>query len=143
MILYFVKARSGSVLTGLIPPRQPIQVFPKVCQSQGQGHKVNFFWYQDKVLPQEIHTCYMKAPSLLDKKVMSKVKFFSKVGQKSRSRSRGKIFWYGEKGLVTRNTHVLYESLISFSSKVIAKVKFTLDRQTDRRTDEQTERQTG
>ena len=28
-----------------------------------------------------------------------------------------------------------YESLISFSSIVIAKVKFTLDRQTDRQTD--------
>ena len=33
------------------------------------------------------------------------------------------------------NTHVLYESRISFSSKVIAKVKFTLDRQTDRQGD--------
>ena len=30
--------RSGSVLTGLIPPRQKIQVFPKVGKSQGQGH---------------------------------------------------------------------------------------------------------
>ena len=50
---------------GLIPPWQPIQVFPKVGQSQGQGHKVTFFGPKRKVLPQEIHTCYMKAPSLL------------------------------------------------------------------------------
>ena len=33
-----MKTRSGSVLTGLIPPRQQIQVIPKVGQSQGQGH---------------------------------------------------------------------------------------------------------
>ena len=33
-----IKTRSGSVLTGLIPPRQQIQVFSKVGQSLGQGH---------------------------------------------------------------------------------------------------------
>ena len=33
---------------------------------------------------------------------------------------------------------MLYESLISFGSKVIAKVKFTLVRQTDGQTDGQT-----
>ena len=39
-------------------------------------------------------------------KVMANVKFFSKVGQKSRSRSRSQKFWYLQKGLVTRNTLV-------------------------------------
>ena len=48
---------------------------------------------------------------------------FSKVGQTSRSRSRGKKLWYHVKGLVTRNTHVRYESPISFSKKVMTKVK--------------------
>ena len=50
--------------------------------------------------------------------------FFSKVGQKSRSRSQGKKFWFQQEGLTTRNTHVKYESPISFGSKVVAKVKF-------------------
>ena len=49
---------------------------------------------------------------------------FSKVGQKSRSRSRGKKIWFQQEGLGTRNTHVKYESSISFGSEVIAKVKF-------------------
>ena len=32
--------------------------------------------------------------------------------------------WFQQKGLTTRNTHVKYESPISFVSKVMAKVKF-------------------
>ena len=55
---------------------------------------------------------------------MAKVKFFFKVGQKSRSRSRGKKFWFQQKGLATRNTHVKYESPTSFGSKVMPKVEF-------------------
>ena len=58
-----------------------------------------------------------------DKKVMAKLKFFSKVGQTSRSRSRGQKLWYQVKGLVTRNTHVQYESPISSGKKVMTKVK--------------------
>ena len=34
----------------------------------------------------------------------AKDKFFSKVGQKLRS--QGQNFWYYEKGLATRNTHM-------------------------------------
>ena len=55
---------------------------------------------------------------------MIKVKFFSKVGQKLRSRSRGKKICFQQKGLAKINPHVKYESPISFGSKVIAKVKF-------------------
>ena len=68
--------------------------------------------------------CNIKALSLLDQKLLSRLSFFSKVGQKSRSRSRGKKFWFQQEGLATRNTHVKYESPISFGSKVVAKVKF-------------------
>ena len=57
------------------------------------------------------------------KKVMGKVKVFSKVGQTSRSRSRGQKLWYQVKGLVTSNTHVQYESSISSGKKVMTKVK--------------------
>ena len=57
------------------------------------------------------------------KKVMAKVKVFSKVGQTSRSRSRRQKLWYHVKGLVTRNTHVQYESSITSGKKVIVKVK--------------------
>ena len=76
----------------------------------------------------------MKAPSPLVKKLYQRLSFFSKVGQKSRSRPQGQHFWYREKSLVTR-THMLYESCISFTLKVIAKVKVTLDRQMDGKID--------
>ena len=56
------------------------------------------------------------------KKVMAKVSFL-KVGQTSRSRSRGQKLWYHVKGLVTRNTHVQYESSTSYGKKLMAKVK--------------------
>ena len=68
--------------------------------------------------------CNIKALSLLVKKLWSGLSFFSKVGQKSRSRSQRKNFYYQQKGLATRNTHVKYESPVSFGSKVMAKVKF-------------------
>ena len=68
--------------------------------------------------------CNIKALSLLVQKLWSRLSFFPKVGQKSRSRSRGKAFCFQQKGPATRNTHVKYESLISFGSKVITKVKF-------------------
>ena len=47
----------------------------------------------------------------------------SKVGQISRLRSQGQKLWYDVKGLVTRNTHVQYESPIDYGKKVMAKVK--------------------
>ena len=53
-----------------------------------------------------------------------KVKFFLKEGQKSRSRSGGKKLWFQQEGLAARNTHVKYESPVSFGSKVLDKVKF-------------------
>ena len=67
--------------------------------------------------------CIIKALSILVQKLWSRL-IFSKVGQTSRSRSRGKTFYFQQKGLATRNTHVKYESPISFGSKVMAKVKF-------------------
>ena len=54
---------------------------------------------------------------------MVKVKFFSKVGQKSWPRSQGKKNCFQQKGIATRNTHVKYESPL-FWFKSIAKVKF-------------------
>ena len=68
--------------------------------------------------------CNIKALSLLVQKSWSRSSFFSKVCQKSRSRSQGKIFCFQQKGLATRNTRVKYESPTSFGSKVMAKVKF-------------------
>ena len=65
----------------------------------------------------------MKALSLLVRKLWPRLKFFSKVGQTSRSRSPGKKCWYHVKGLVTSNTTVQYESPITSSKKVMAKVK--------------------
>jgi hypothetical protein len=45
------------------------------------------------------------------------------VGQTSRSRSQGQKFWYPGKGLVTRNTHIKYESPITDHSEDMANVK--------------------
>ena len=64
-----------------------------------------------------------ESPITSGKKVMAKVKFFSKVGQTSRSRSEGQNLWYQVKDLVTRNKHVQYESPITCGNKVMAKVK--------------------
>ena len=50
-----------------------------------------------------------KPPPLLVWKIWPRL-IFSKVGQTSRSRSQGQKLWYHVKGLVTRNTHVQYES---------------------------------
>ena len=65
--------------------------------------------------------CNMKALSLLVRWLWPRLKF-SKVGQTSRSRSRGKKLWYHVKGLLTRNTHVQYESPISYSNMVMVMV---------------------
>jgi hypothetical protein len=40
-----------------------------------------------------------------------------KVGQTSKSRSRGQTFWYQYKGIVIRNTRMKYESPITYHSK--------------------------
>ena len=64
----------------------------------------------------------MKAVSLLVRKLWPRLKF-SKVGKTSRSRSQGQKLWFHLKGLVTRNTHVQYESPITSGLKVMAKVK--------------------
>ena len=48
---------------------------------------------------------------------------FLKVGQTSRSRSRGQKLWYRVKGLVTGNKHMKYDSFIFNGLKVMAKVK--------------------
>ena len=76
-----------------------------------------------KVLSQGIDMCNIKAISLLVQKLWSRFSF-SKVGQKSRSRSRGKKICFHQKGLATRNIRVKYESPVFFGSKVVAKVKF-------------------
>ena len=64
-----------------------------------------------------------ESPITSGKKVLAKIKSFSKVGQTSRSRSPGQTLWYDVKGLVTRNTHMQYESPSPTDLKVMAKVK--------------------
>ena len=68
---------------------------------------------------QKTTTLAGRQPSLNSSQRLS----FSQVGQTSRSRSRGKKIWYHVKGLVTRNTHVQYESPISSGFKVMSQVK--------------------
>ena len=70
------------------------------------------FWYERKGHHHKkyIHVCEM-------------AKVFRYVGQRSQSMSRHQQLWYDQKGLVTRNVHVKYESSISCVSKVMANVK--------------------
>ena len=124
-----IKARS--LLVQRLMPRICCFFFSKVDQkSKSQGQNVGT---KRKVLSQEIQTCNMKAPSLLVKKIYQRLSFFfrKKVGQKSRS--RGQNFGYGEKGLVTRNTHVQYVKAVS---PLVQRLKPRLSLLwTDRRTD--------
>ena len=62
-------------------------------------------------------------PYLLAQTSYNQCYSFSKVGQRSRSRSHVQNLWYRQKGLVIRNTHAKYESPISYSKKVMANVK--------------------
>ena len=83
----------------------------------------------------------MKALSLIIQRLWPMLKFFSKVGQRSRSkRSHVQNLWYRWKGLVIRITHAKYERPISKGKKVIANIKVFW--RTDRRTDGQTDRRT-
>ena len=79
----------------------------------------------------------MKALSLTTQKLWPMLKFW-------KSRSKVKVmrskFWYQWKGLVTRNTHVKYESPLTYHSKVMANVKVFADKQSNRLTDKQTDR---
>ena len=65
---------------------------------------------------------------------MANVKVFSKVGQRSHSRSQVQYLWYRWKDLVIRITHAKYERLLFKSKKIMANVK-VFDGQTDRMTD--------
>ena len=64
--------------------------------------------------------------------IATKAKMFSKVGQTSRIMPGRQTLRYHVKGLVTRNTHVQYESPITFGRKVMAKVEFFKVGQTSR-----------
>ena len=75
--------------------------------SERSGHKV--YTYQNE------------SPISYNKKVMSNVKFFSKVGQRSWSRSQVQNLWYRWKGLVIRITHAKYERPIFKSKKSYGK----------------------
>ena len=100
-----------------------VKVFQKFVKLQGQGHKVKNYGSMQKVLSQAIHMCNMKALSLLVRKLWPRLEFFKRVGQTSRSRSRGQKLWLHAKGIVTSNTHVQCESPITSGKKAVAKVK--------------------
>ena len=88
---------------------------------QHQGHKVKIFGTAGKVLSDGKHMWNIKALSVTVTKLWLRLKF-SKCRSKVTVKVKVKI-WYWWKGLVTRNTHVKYESPISYGSKVMIKVK--------------------
>ena len=72
------------------------------------------------------YTCAIWKPHLFWFESYGQGWSFSKVGQTSRSRSQGKKLWYHVKGVITRNTHVQYESHITSGLKVWPRLKFFL-----------------
>ena len=70
-----------------------------------------------------MHMCNMNALSLLVQKLWPRISLF-KVEQQTRSRSQGQNCWHQQIGLAARNTHVWYESPVSYGSKAMTKVKF-------------------
>ena len=65
--------------------------------------------------------CNMKALSLLVRKLWPRLKFL-KNRSNFKVKFTGQKLRYHVKGLVTRNTHVQYESPITSGKKVMAKV---------------------
>ena len=73
--------------------------------------------------------CNMKALSLLVRKLWPRLKFFKSKSNFKVKATRSKIMVPSEvKGLVTRNTHVQYESPISSDEKVFFKSKTSRSR---------------
>ena len=97
------------------------------------SHVQNLWFRRIGLVIRYTHAKY-ESPICYNKNVKAYVKVFSKVGQRSRSRSQVQNLWYCWKGLVIRITHATYERLISKGKKVMANVKvfWRTDRQTDR-----------
>ena len=84
---FHAKIRSGSVLTGLIPPRQQSQVFFFKSRSKSRSRPLGKnISINRKVLSQLKDLCNIKALSLLDQKLWSRLSFF-----KSRSKVKVKV----------------------------------------------------
>jgi hypothetical protein len=83
-----------------------VQKSPR-SRSMGQG-----YWYPMKNLATKNTYVNYENLCIYHSKVMAKVKvriFYVKVGLTPRSRSKGQIWLYPKKGLVTKNTQVKYE----------------------------------
>ena len=76
--------------------------------------------------------CNMKALSLVVRKLWPRLQFFNSRSNFNVKVTRSKIMVH-VKGLVTRNTHVQFESPISSGCKVMAKVKVLFMRRRRRR----------
>jgi uncharacterized protein YcfL len=75
----------------------------------------------------------MKAISLAIQKIWPMLKFL-KSESNFKVKVQGQKFWYQQKGLAIRNTHVNYEALSPTIQKIWPMLKFL---QTDRQTDGQ------
>ena len=71
----------------------------------------------ERVSLANIHAIYEVSISY-GSKVIAKVKVFRYVGQRSLSRSLGQNPWQDQKGIITKNAHLKYQSSASNGSKV-------------------------
>ena len=84
---------------------------------QGHGHNVKNVNTYGKVLSFKIFIWYSKALALTVEKLLVRLKFSKKW-----AKLQGKK-WYPQKGLITGNIHMKYQSSSTHCFKVISKVK--------------------
>ena len=85
-----------------------VKVLKKYVKGHGQGYTLKINGTIEKALSQGTHMSNMKALSRRIKKLWPMLKFFSKVGQRSRLRLQVQNLWFRRKGLVIKYTYAKY-----------------------------------
>ena len=82
-----------------------LKFFKSRSKVTARSHVQNLWFRWKGLVIRYTHAKY-ESPISYNKEVMVNVKVFSKVGQRSWSRSQDKNFWHDQEGLITRNVHV-------------------------------------
>jgi hypothetical protein len=101
-----------------------VRVFQNYVKVKDQGLKVKSLDTRKGALYNASICVKYQSPNAIGSKDITKVKFFSTLGQSSRSRSQGENFWYTMKGLFMKYLCVKYQMPVPHGSKDIARVKF-------------------
>ena len=102
------KTRSGSVLTGLIPPAATNSSFSKSRSKSRSRSQGQIFWYQEKGVATK-NTYNMKAPSLLVKKLCLRLSFFKSKSKVKVKVMRSKFLVRRERSCPKEHTCVIWK----------------------------------